>query len=204
MWPDFDPLSPDELLCDLLRQRGHGWIVDEWNTLTLSDREGGEEIIVDTKCTLVEAGRTRALHFFAHASGSTLYRLPTPFFERAGFDWLSGPLHALLFGVPVTLDGASILLDRSAAEKWLGSASSGVRPEVNGRPTSLAAKPVPISKLKAWASAIEDADEISIDVLWSMAKQCFPQNHVSREKVRAMFPGRKRGPKPLSGEVAAE
>lgn len=124
IWPGFDPVSPDEVLCDLLNRDGNGWIVEEWEAKAiLHAREDADEITVAAKCELVEAGRTGAIHFYAYGSEPTLHRVPKSFFDKAGFSWLEGTLHALLNGVPISLDGASVLSDRSAAQAWLESRS---------------------------------------------------------------------------------
>lgn len=40
--------------------------------------------------------------------------------------------------------------------------------------------------------------------LWELAKACFPRNLVSRDRIRALDPGRKPGPKRLGGKMSAE
>ena len=42
------------------------------------------------------------------------------------------------------------------------------------------------------------------EVLWELCRAKFPDKFISRERVRELDPGRKRGPKPLSGKMTAK
>lgn len=68
-------------------------------------------------------------------------------------------------------------------------------------------KPPPVSNamLNSWWSNLSDeVQQESQEHLWQLAKAAFPDNRVSRDRVRAFTLGRKRGPRPFGGEATAD
>ena len=64
---------------------------------------------------------------------------------------------------------------------------------------------LPDPKLKQWwESKVGVRDKLSIDELCLLASAKFPDNHVARDRIRALASGRKRGPKPIGDKGTAE
>jgi len=55
-----------------------------------------------------------------------------------------------------------------------------------------------------WEGKVGVRNNLSIDELWLLASAKFPDNHVARDRVRALAAGRKRGPKPIGDKHSAE
>ncbi|MBY4636569.1 hypothetical protein K5P26_05390 [Sphingopyxis sp. XHP0097] len=64
---------------------------------------------------------------------------------------------------------------------------------------------LPDAKLKQWwESKVRVRDSLSIDELCLLASAKFPDNHVARDRIRALASGRKRGPKTFGDKGTAE
>lgn len=64
---------------------------------------------------------------------------------------------------------------------------------------------LPDSKLTQWWESKAGArDGLSIEELLTLARVKFPDNHISRDRIRDLARGRKRGPKPISDKSTAE
>lgn len=58
--------------------------------------------------------------------------------------------------------------------------------------------PMPEAHLTAWLKGLgSEAEDVSQAALYEVAKAAFPRNRVTREQIRRMTAGRKRGPKPI-------
>lgn len=57
---------------------------------------------------------------------------------------------------------------------------------------------------KWWDGKASVREGLSIDDLWTLARASFPDHHISRDRMRVLAGGRKRGPKPIGDESAAE
>lgn len=61
------------------------------------------------------------------------------------------------------------------------------------------------AKLQAWWKGLpDDTKDLSQVALLQIAKEAFPKNQVSRDRIRAFTKGRKRGPRPFGGKLPAE
>lgn len=58
--------------------------------------------------------------------------------------------------------------------------------------------------IKWWTAKAQIREGLSIDELLTLAREKFPDNHVSRDRIRVLARGRKRGPKPIGDKSAAE
>ena len=64
---------------------------------------------------------------------------------------------------------------------------------------------LPDPKLKQWwESKVGVRDNLTIDELCLLASAKFPDNHIARDRIRALASGRKRGPKPIGDKSTAE
>lgn len=62
-------------------------------------------------------------------------------------------------------------------------------------------KRLPTTALQAWWDGLdENTRALPQDTLWMICKAHFPSNSVARDRIRALDPGRKPGPKPISEE----
>lgn len=122
--------------------------------------------------------------------------------SNARIDWALGS-----FGGTGYVDRQHIRVDLIGVHFFRAALEAGgAAPDQSSDANQLPTKPrLPDANLNEWwdkKAAVRDG--LAIDELLAIARTKFPNNHVSRDRIRDLARGRKRGPKPIGDKSAAE
>ena len=122
-------------------------------------------------------------------------------------DWTSGvfTVHATPYRSvqSVTVSGAHFFQPALAAMRRSDSPISILKVDDEGDDGSVH-PPVSSAALSKWWNAKSNTyDALSQDEILTLAKAAFPKNTITRERIRDMTPGRKRGRKPITPKITA-
>ncbi len=85
------------------------------------------------------------------------------------------------------------------ASRGAGTNTSDPQPNQQPKP------PLPDAKLQSWwAAKVAVREQLSLEELLVLARGAFPENHITRDRIRSLSGPRKTGPKQFGGNTSAE
>lgn len=130
--------------------------------------------------------------------------------SSARVDWVAGDVefsrqvrvtNGGITGIQIEGRALGLCFNRSGLPTTQRIASGAFRkpkPAVDQRP------PLSDAMLRSWWASLDDEQRAQRrEDLEALCRAAFPQYRISRDRVRELDPGRKRGPKPISGKATA-
>lgn len=137
-------------------------------------------------------------------SGKPLSRQGDELAEFGPVEWESGVFRCIVHEQGLVIEGRSVTpchLARtvSFSANDLRACIAGLKRKAKKGPKENKPR-LPDAALTAWFENLgSDADKKSQPELWKLCREAHPDNSITRQRVRAKTPGRKRGPKQNSG-----